>query len=108
MIRIRCPGCEKILSVSEAKAGLVATCPACDQLFRIPTPRPPKRAEPDAESPADEMPRRSPVKQTVAQAKGETTPAADKAGGAEDLPFRFVSEPQAPARDKKRPAVVDD
>ncbi len=108
MIRIRCPGCEKILSVSEAKAGLVATCPACDQLFRIPTPRPQKRTEPDADSPADEKARRSPVKQSVAQPKGEAAPRDGHAGEPDEPPFRMQSEPQAPAGSKKRAPAEDE
>lgn len=48
MIRIQCPGCEKLLRVDDSRAGLVGACPACKQKFRIPG----RRADEPAESPA--------------------------------------------------------
>lgn len=36
MIRIRCPGCERTLTIKDASAGAVKECPACGKKFRVP------------------------------------------------------------------------
>jgi len=46
MIRVKCPKCEKTLSVDDSKAGGVGSCPACGQRFRIPGVKAEKSAAP--------------------------------------------------------------
>ncbi len=36
MIRVKCPKCEKMLGMDDAKAGTLAACPGCGTKFRIP------------------------------------------------------------------------
>jgi hypothetical protein len=36
MIRVKCPKCEKMLGMDDAKAGTLAGCPACGAKFRVP------------------------------------------------------------------------
>jgi len=38
MIRLRCPACNKLLSVSDDRAGKASKCPACGKRFRAPAP----------------------------------------------------------------------
>ena len=76
MILVKCPKCERKLSVQDSKAGGVAACPDCGQRFRIrdpetpPSPKPtadrargsskkrPARAEQPASRPVPQRPRR--------------------------------------------------
>src|SRR5258708_4163820 len=48
MIIVKCPKCERKLSVEDAKAGGVSACPDCGQRFRIPQtgPRTPEKLSP--------------------------------------------------------------
>jgi len=46
MIRVKCPKCEKTLSIDDSKAGGVGSCPGCGQKFRIPGVKAEKSAAP--------------------------------------------------------------
>ena len=54
MIRLICPGCEKVLKVNEALAGKTVACPACKSPFQVPA----------AESAPEEVPVEKPVPPT--------------------------------------------
>ncbi|QDV68432.1 DNA-directed RNA polymerase subunit P [Rosistilla carotiformis] len=39
-IKIRCPGCEKVLQISAASAGKAVKCPGCAKIFKVPAIKP--------------------------------------------------------------------
>lgn len=57
MIRFICPECDKHLTVSDEKAGKIATCPACKTRIIIPE----AETRPQADSVTAEPPRRRPI-----------------------------------------------
>lgn len=38
-IKLRCPGCKKILQFGAASAGKAVKCPGCEKVFKVPMPR---------------------------------------------------------------------
>jgi hypothetical protein len=72
MIRVKCPKCEKRLSVDEDEAGKIGSCPDCGQKFRIPAAKA-AAANPDKGRPAKAAVAK---KRPAPQAKGAAKPAA--------------------------------
>lgn len=39
-IKIRCPGCQKVLQISASSAGKAVKCPGCTKIFKVPAAKP--------------------------------------------------------------------
>src|SRR5262245_5777027 len=46
MIHLRCPGCKRVMTVDDSKAGKIGRCLQCNQKFQVPAniPQPPERS----------------------------------------------------------------
>jgi hypothetical protein len=78
MIRLTCPGCQKILAIADTLAGRVVICPGCKGKVRVPKPGPPAPAV-EALEEVEELEEVEDVPPARPQKTG-IKPAADRGG----------------------------
>jgi Leucine-rich repeat (LRR) protein len=101
MIRAKCPKCTQILSLEDAAAGSVASCPHCGQKFRVPGAKKPAAAEPPKPKPARPAPPQAKPKPAVEEvvdggygvmAASDLPPPPKVETGPMPLEFRMMEE----------------
>ena len=83
-IRLKCPGCNNVLTVKDEMAGRVGKCPACQTAIKVPQPTAAASAPPAQQAPARPTAAAPPAQQAPARptaapkAQASPAPAAAK------------------------------
>jgi hypothetical protein len=104
MIRVKCPKCASPVSVADADAGGVGSCPRCGQKFRVPTSKPPPMTPPSGRARPSGSHATAPTTQRTPRPPAATAPARSPVAGPtpSDPAYAEDGEPALSAQERRR------